>query len=64
MNARQMAEAVKRSCSTLANQSTQDAIGAPLKPEVDLKSWVSLGKSVKPARTDRRQKKTWKRARI
>jgi hypothetical protein len=36
----------------------------PVKPEVDLKSWVSLGKSVKPARTDRRQKKTWKRARI
>lgn len=31
------------------------------KPEIDLQSWASLGGNVKPSRTDRKQKRTWKR---
>lgn len=34
---------------------------AQSKPEIDLQSWASLGQSVKPSRTDRRQKRGWKR---
>jgi hypothetical protein len=32
-----------------------------VKPEVDLQSWAALGANVKPSRTDRRQKRGWKR---
>jgi len=32
-----------------------------IKPEVDLQSWAALGQSVKPSRTDRRTKASWKR---
>ena len=32
------------------------------KPELDLKSWAALGAGVKPARVDRRQQRTWRRA--
>lgn len=31
-----------------------------IKPEIDLQSWLALGAS-KPSRTDRRQKRGWKR---
>ena len=31
------------------------------KPEIDLVSWASLADAVKPTRTNRRQKRTWKR---
>ena len=34
---------------------------AAIKPEIDLQSWAALGQSVKPSRTDRRQKRGWKR---
>ena len=32
----------------------------PIKPEIDLQSWLALGAS-KPSRTDHRQKRGWKR---
>lgn len=32
-----------------------------VKPDVDLLSWASLGGNVKPSRTDRKPKRTWKR---
>jgi hypothetical protein len=32
----------------------------PKKPEIDLKSWLALGAN-KPSRTDRHQKRGWKR---
>jgi hypothetical protein len=31
------------------------------KPEIDLQSWAALGGNTKPSRTDRQQKRTWKR---
>jgi hypothetical protein len=33
-----------------------------VKPEVDLQSWAALGGNAKPSRTDRRQKRSWRRA--
>lgn len=44
--------------------SRRAAIGderQPIKPAIDLLCWAALGGSTKPARTDRRQKRTWKR---
>ena len=40
---------------------TSDNQDFTAKPEVDLKSWAALGSGVKPSRTDRRQKRGWKR---
>jgi len=34
------------------------------KPEIDLQSWIALGSNAKPSRTDRRQKRGWKRGGI
>jgi hypothetical protein len=41
------------------NNFGADSTVKPGKPELDLKSWVALGANVKPARLDRRQKRTW-----
>ncbi len=32
-----------------------------IKPEVDLQSWAALGSAVKPSRTERRAKGSWKK---
>jgi len=49
-----------------AHSSRKDAalaheLSQSVKPEIDLQSWASLGGNVKPSRTDRKQKRTWKR---
>jgi hypothetical protein len=33
-----------------------------VKPDVDLLSWASLGGNTKPSRTERKPKRTWRRA--
>jgi hypothetical protein len=40
---------------------TSDSRECTQKPDVDLQSWAALGGNAKPSRTDRRQKRGWKR---
>jgi hypothetical protein len=44
-----------------ATQKTSDSQETTQKPEIDLQSWASLSGNTKPSRTDRRQKRGWKR---
>jgi hypothetical protein len=44
-----------------ATPKTSDSQDFTHKPEIDLQSWASLGGNTKPSRTDRKQKRTWKR---
>lgn len=50
----------------LADNAADDAgIAAenqPKKPVIDLASWAALGGTTKPSRTERRQKRSWRRA--
>lgn len=39
----------------------KSAVIQPIKPEVDLASWTSLGANVKPSRFNRKQKRGWQR---
>jgi hypothetical protein len=43
------------------NNLNQNSTAKPTKPDIDLQSWSALGSTVKPARVDRHQKRTWKR---
>ncbi len=64
-----MTGATKRNVPELAGSQdaegktnfNDDGITAPMKPEIDLASWAALGGTAKPSRTDRRQKRGWKR---
>jgi hypothetical protein len=44
------------------NNISQDSTAGQTKPELDLKSWVALGGSVKPARIARTKKRSWLRS--
>jgi len=45
----------------LGDKAKQPSPSRPVKPEVDLQTWAALGGNAKPSRTDRRQKRGWKR---
>jgi hypothetical protein len=44
-----------------ANHAVNFCEKQPIKPEIDLASWAALGGSVKPSRSERKPKRTWKR---
>jgi hypothetical protein len=44
-----------------ATPNTSDSQEFTQKPNIDLLSWAALGANVKPSRTDRKQKRAWKR---
>ena len=44
------------------NNISADSTAKPGKPDIDLASWAALGGGVKPSRTDRRAKRSWRAA--
>lgn len=54
-------QGAKNTSDTRNDTALSQELSHTVKPEIDLQSWAALGQSVKPSRTDRKPKRTWKR---